>query len=83
MTKPKPKPPGISQEDWDAVDSPPVGKRMIMRMKPAKRGRGPQKAPTKEHISVRLDSDLVAHFRAIGPGWQTRLNALLRKAAGL
>ncbi len=81
MTKRKPD--NISQEDWDAVESPVIGRNLIARMKPAKRGRGPQKRPTKEHISVRLDSDLVAHFRAIGPGWQTKLNALLRKASGL
>lgn len=44
------------------------------------RTRGKQKAPTKERISVRLDSDLTAHFRASGNGWQTRLNDTLRRA---
>ena len=44
------------------------------------RKRGPQKAPTKEHISLRLDADLVAYFRSTGRGWQTRLNAMLRRA---
>ena len=44
------------------------------------RTRGKQKAPTKERISVRLDSDLTAHFRASGKGWQTRLNDTLRRA---
>ena len=44
------------------------------------RVRGKQKAPTKEAVHIRLDPDLLAHFRASGPGWQTRLNATLRQA---
>ncbi len=32
----------------------------------------------KERISVRLDADLLAWLRAQGPGYQTRLNAILR-----
>ncbi|HVX80091.1 MAG TPA: BrnA antitoxin family protein, partial [Devosiaceae bacterium] len=27
--------------------------------------------------------DVLAYFRAEGPGWQSRINAALRKAAGL
>ena len=46
----------------------------------SKRTRGKQKAPTKELISIRLDPDITAHFRATGPGWQTRLNDTLRRA---
>lgn len=34
--------------------------------------------PRKERISVRLDSDLLDWLRAQGPGYQTRLNAILR-----
>ena len=45
-----------------------------------RRGRGKQKAPTKEKVTVRLDADIVAHFRESGHGWQTRLNDVLRKA---
>jgi len=45
-----------------------------------RRVRGPQKAPTKEMISVRLDRDLVERLRATGPGWQARINETLRKA---
>ncbi len=41
--------------------------------------RGKQKAPTKKHISIRLDADLAEHFRSSGPGWQTRLNDALRR----
>lgn len=48
--------------------------------------RGPQKAPTKELISLRVDRDIVDAFRATGRGWQTRANDALRayaKKAGL
>ncbi len=39
--------------------------------------RGPQKAPVKERIGLRLDHDVVEHFRATGPGWQSRINDIL------
>jgi uncharacterized protein (DUF4415 family) len=44
-----------------------------------KRGRGPQKAPTKVLTTVRLDADVIAFFRAQGSGYQTRINDELRK----
>jgi uncharacterized protein (DUF4415 family) len=47
-----------------------------------RRGR-PKSAAPKEAVSLRLDSDVLAHFRADGPGWQSRINAALRKAARL
>jgi uncharacterized protein (DUF4415 family) len=43
--------------------------------------RGPQKSPTKELISLRVDRDVVAAYRATGPGWQTRANEALRAYA--
>ena len=49
-----------------------------------RRGRGrPKSDATKEQISVRLDPDVVAKLREGGPGWQSRINALLRQALGL
>ena len=45
--------------------------------------RGKQKAPTKQQISLRLDRDVIEHFRSRGPGWQRRMNDALRKAARL
>ena len=42
------------------------------------RRRGPQKAPTKTLVTMRLDQDLVAHLKATGSGWQTRVNQSLR-----
>jgi uncharacterized protein (DUF4415 family) len=40
--------------------------------------RGPQKAPTKERITIRLSPDVVQTFRATGEGWQTRVDTALR-----
>ena len=34
-------------------------------------------------VSLRLDQEIVARFKASGPGWQTRMNDALREAAGL
>jgi uncharacterized protein (DUF4415 family) len=49
-----------------------------------RRGRGRPKAEvTKEQISVRLDPDVLARLREAGPGWQSRINILLRQALGL
>jgi uncharacterized protein (DUF4415 family) len=42
--------------------------------------RGPQKAPTKQQVTLRLDRDVVKRFQATGPGWQSRINDALRKA---
>jgi uncharacterized protein (DUF4415 family) len=46
------------------------------------RGR-PRLADPKEAVSMRLDPEVIAHFRRSGRGWQSRINALLRKAAKL
>lgn len=37
----------------------------------------------KESVTIKLDNDVLAHFQEDGPGWQDRINAALRKAAGL
>ena len=49
---------------------------------PVARGRPKSKTP-KEHVNLRLDPDVLAYFRAGGAGWQSRINATLRKAAKL
>jgi uncharacterized protein (DUF4415 family) len=33
-------------------------------------------------VSLRIDRDVLDYFQAGGPGWQERINAALRKAAG-
>jgi uncharacterized protein (DUF4415 family) len=43
------------------------------------RTRGPQKTPTKVAVSLRLSSEVVEHYRATGPGWQTRIDEALKK----
>lgn len=62
----------------------------IKKMRPAKDSlpaslraklgvRGPQRAPTKERITIRLSPDVVEQFRATGEGWQTRVDAALQE----
>ncbi len=41
---------------------------------------GRPKAPvTKTPVNLRLDPEIVAHFKASGAGWQTRINAVLSR----
>lgn len=37
----------------------------------------------KETVTLKLDADVLAHFQEDGPGWQDRINAALRQAAGI
>jgi uncharacterized protein (DUF4415 family) len=37
----------------------------------------------KEAIKLRLDADVIEAYRKTGTGWQTRINADLRRASGL
>ena len=46
-----------------------------------KRMRGrPRSANPKQHVSLRLDSKVIAGFKAQGPGWQGRINEALARA---
>jgi uncharacterized protein (DUF4415 family) len=36
----------------------------------------------KELVSLRIDQDVLEYFQEGGAGWQERINAALRKAAG-
>jgi uncharacterized protein (DUF4415 family) len=36
----------------------------------------------KRRVTIMLDPDVIEHFKAGGKGWQTRINAALRKVAG-
>jgi uncharacterized protein (DUF4415 family) len=49
---------------------------------PVSRGR-PHALTRKQAVSLRLDPDVLAHFRRSGRGWQSRINAALRKVAKL
>src|SRR5882724_6580378 len=68
----------ISTRATDA-DNPPWREEML-GTPIVRRGRGPQKAPTKVLTTVRLDADVLEYFRASGPGFQTRINEALRHA---
>jgi uncharacterized protein (DUF4415 family) len=50
-----------------------VGDRVVRRGRPV----GTAK---KEAISIRLDKEVLAHFRDEGPGWQARINETLRRS---
>lgn len=77
------------EADVEAVsDNPELTEDEILRARPfvdafphlaAKmRGRGRQKAPTKVSTTIRLSPEVIAHFRAGGPGWQVRIDEALK-----
>jgi uncharacterized protein (DUF4415 family) len=82
-----------NKKDWDEVsDNPEWTADDFGRAKPfaevfpemaatLRRGRGKQVAPTKELVSLRLSREVLAKFRALGPGWQTRIDEVLSEAA--
>lgn len=43
------------------------------------RGRPPVASP-RQHVSLRLDADVLEKFRATGKGWQSRINDVLKEA---
>ena len=64
-------------EDWFATADGDAGDKLV------RRGGRPKKVAPKEAVNIRLDPDVLAHFRSTGPRWQSRINAALRKAVGL
>lgn len=54
----------------------------IIAKTPVQSGR-PKALNPKLQVTLRLDADVVEAFKAEGRGWQTRINAALRKAVGL
>jgi uncharacterized protein (DUF4415 family) len=79
-----------ARSDPDAL---PMTDEQLARMRPAhevlpglvakylRRGR-PKLAAPKQQITLRLDADVVDHFKEGGSGWQTAINNTLRKAIG-
>ena len=51
------------------------GEKLVRRGRPAA-------ASPKKAVSLRLDADVLARFRSTGPGWQSRINEIQKKAAG-
>ena len=41
---------------------------------------GRPRGSNKQPVSLRLDRDVIAKFKATGPGWQSRINEALRRA---
>ena len=50
-----------------------VGRKVVRRGRPS----GTAK---KQAISIRIDRDVLAHFRKTGSGWQARINDTLRRS---
>ena len=65
-------------EQWSAEtkSTPEAGPYEVAAMP---RTRGKQKGPRKQDIHIRLDADIIEHFKRDGLGWQTRINDRLRK----
>ncbi len=59
-------------------DNPSMDVAFMAGMKPSRRGR-PKLENPKVEVKIRLDAKTVEHLRGSGPGWQTRVNALLGK----
>jgi len=52
----------------------------LAQMHPLSRSPGRPKADsTKQPVSIRLSPEVVEYFKAEGPGWQTRIDAVLRE----
>ena len=51
----------------------------VTSVRKSARGRPPAVA-RKVPVTIRLDPDIVEAFKATGDGWQSRMNAALRKA---
>lgn len=63
--------PDLSAPEWAAK----------MAAAPVRRGR-PKTEIRKVSTTIRLDADVLEHFRAGGDGWQTRINEVLRHSIG-
>lgn len=61
--------PDLSTPEWEAK----------FAAAPVRRGRPPLAAP-KVSTTIRLDADVLEKFRATGPGWQSRINAVPKAA---
>ena len=74
-----------SSTDWGRLKGPAAGKASAEHpeadVKHIVRGivrRGLAPLPPKSSISLRIDRDVLEWFKAQGPGYQTKINAVLR-----
>jgi uncharacterized protein (DUF4415 family) len=57
-----------------------MGADLAAEMLKRKRGqRGVQKRPTKEPAMIRYSREVLEYFRATGPGWQSRIDKVLKE----
>jgi uncharacterized protein (DUF4415 family) len=82
---------GFSARDLREVsDNPEWTKKDFAKAKPfaealpdlaalIRKGRGPNKAPTKKLVSLRLSGKVLEAYKAKGPGWQSHIDADLRR----
>ncbi|EHK55845.1 BrnA antitoxin family protein [Allomesorhizobium alhagi] len=66
----------ISADALADPDNPPADDLLRRRGRPVSPNR-------KRAIKLRIDPDVIDRFRQSGPGWQSRMNDVLRKAVGL
>ena len=60
-------------------NGPDLAEEQLARMKPAPSGFW-RVTPVKVPLSIKIDADVLAWFKAGGKGYQTRMNAVLREA---
>lgn len=71
-------------DDWSPADGEHAKTFVPQWVEEIRKRRGrPRSENPKRAIKLRLDADVIERFKAGGAGWQTRMNAALRKAAGL
>ncbi len=85
----------FTQADWDEVsDNPDLTDDELARMRPGpeglpdamaaafrSRGGRPRSEVKRVPVSLRIDPEVLAAFKATGAGWQTRMNDALAEAA--
>jgi uncharacterized protein (DUF4415 family) len=82
------------RKPWvDPDDAPEITEELLDRMwdsaeishgdRIIRRGRPPLGDKAKGVVTMRLDADVLESYRALGPGWQTQINADLRRARKL
>lgn len=72
--------PEIPDDAWDRAQIA-IGGKIIRHATGTltKRGRPPVGEATKQQVTLRLAPKVLAHFKATGSGWQTRMNAVLER----
>jgi uncharacterized protein (DUF4415 family) len=69
----------LTDEDWKRMrPAHEVYPHLVRQSLERKRGRPKLDAPKKQ-VTLRLDADILDHFKARGAGWQTAINETLRK----